>query len=191
MDIGRRSFLKLSSSLGIGLALGEYGFNVSKIEASVSDFKLRDAKEFTSNCTFCSCNCGMVCSVKDGKLINLEGDPDHIVNEGALCPKGAGMSVIPNSDQRIKTPLYRAPGSDKWQEISWDEAFEKIVSKIKDVRDKDWIEKETVDGTEYVVNRCDGLSFLGGAQNNNEECYLFVKMARLLGASFIEHQARL
>lgn len=100
------------------------------------------------------------------------------------------MSVIPNSDQRVKTPLYRAPGSDQWEEISWDTAIEKIAQKVKQVRDDNWIATETIDGQTYTVNRTDAIGILGGAQNNNEECYLMSKMARLLGVSFLEHQAR-
>ncbi|OEF95917.1 hypothetical protein BHF68_11035 [Desulfuribacillus alkaliarsenatis] len=191
MKLKRREFIKLSSATGVGLALVDLGFDVNKVEASTKEFKLEGAKEFTSVCTFCSCGCGMICHEKNGKLINLEGDPDHIINEGALCSKGAAMQVIPNSDQRIKTPLYRAPGSDKWEKISWETAVEKIAKKIIDIRDKHWIDNETVGGQTYKVNRTDALSFLGGAQNNNEECYLFVKMARLLGSPFVEHQARL
>lgn len=192
MQVSRREFIKLSGVVGAGIALSEIGFNVPKIEAATNEFKLKGSKEFTSICTFCSCGCGMICHVKDGKLINLEGDPDHIINEGSLCSKGASMSVVPNSDQRIKTPLYRAPGSDKWQEMSWEQAIEKVASKTKQIRDEYWIEKETDEqGNEYLVNRTDAISFIGGAQNNNEECYLISKLARMLGVSFIEHQARL
>ena len=100
------------------------------------------------------------------------------------------MSAIPNSDQRVQTPLYRAPGSDAWEEISWDEAIEKVANKIKETRDNNWIAEETIGGKTYKVNRTDAISFLGGAQNNNEECYLLSKMSRLLGTAFVEHQAR-
>lgn len=138
----------------------------------------------------------MVCHVKEGKLVNLEGDPDHIINQGALCSKGAAMKATHDSDQRLKVPLYRAPGSDHWQEITWDQAYERLVGKIKQVRDSHWIDKETdkdKDGkeVEHVVNRTDAIGFMGGAQNTNEECYLLTKMARLLGTVYVEHQARL
>jgi formate dehydrogenase major subunit len=101
------------------------------------------------------------------------------------------MGVIPNSDQRVKTPLYRAPGSDKWQPISWDEAITKVAGKIKQVRDKNWIDTERDGDKEYKVNRTDAISFMGGAQNPNEECYLMSKMSRLIGTAYVEHQARL
>ena len=191
MKLSRREFVKLTGALGATLALTELGFDMKTVKASTKEFKLKGSKEFTSICTFCSVGCGMICHVKDGKLINLEGDPDHIINEGALCSKGASMSVLPNSDQRVKTPLYRAPGSDRWQEISWEEAIERIAKKIKQVRDENWIEKDVDGDKEYPANRTEALGFFGGAQNNNEETYTFVKMARALGATYVEHQARL
>jgi formate dehydrogenase major subunit len=101
------------------------------------------------------------------------------------------MRATHDSDQRAKKPLYRAPGSDKWQEISWDEAISKVASKMKQVRDANWIVTEKDGETEVPVNRTDAISFLGGAQHTNEECYLFQKMARTAGSVFVEHQARL
>jgi formate dehydrogenase major subunit len=195
MDLTRRQLLKTFGCAGAGITLTALGLDVREVRAATQDFKLEGAKEYTSICTFCSCGCSMLCHVKDGKLINLEGDPDSVINEGALCSKGASMGVIPNSDQRAKTPLYRAPGSDKWQEISWDEAIDRMAKKMKETRDKNWIDTEKVkdkDGVEkeYKVNRTDALSFLGGAQNPNEECYLFTKFARIMGTDFVEHQAR-
>lgn len=191
MKLKRRDFLKMTAgTAAAGLSLSNLGFNVQPIKAASSSLRIHNAREYTSICTFCSCGCGMICHVSKGKLINLEGDPDHIINEGALCSKGASMSVVPNSDERIKTPLYRAPRSDKWEEISWEKAIEKIANKIKEVRDKHWMTHETVGGQTYKVNRTDAISFLGGAQNNSEECYLFSKMSRILGTPFVEHQAR-
>ena len=192
MATGRRSFLKLSSGVvGTGLALGELGFDVKAVQAAGRAARLKDAKEYTSVCTFCSCGCGLVGYVKDGKLAHLEGDPDHVINEGALCSKGASLGTVPNSAQRVKTPLYRAPGSDRWQEISWDEAVDKLARKIKTVRDANWIATEKDGDKEVAVNRTDAIAFLGGGQNTNEECYLITKMARVFGTPFVEHQARL
>lgn len=192
MKVSRRSFLKTTAAAGAGLSVGSLGFSMQEAEAAVKTFKLDGAREYTSICTFCACGCGMVCHVnKDGKLINLEGDPDHIVNEGGLCSKGASMSVIPNSEERVKTPLYRAPGSDSWQQISWDEAIEKVAKAIKKQRDENWIATESENGKTYAVNRTEAISFLGGAQVHNEECYLMAKMSRLFGTVFLEHQARL
>jgi formate dehydrogenase major subunit len=190
LKLKRRDFLKLVGATGAGLALSQMGFNVGQIEAASNEFKIHGAKEYTSICNFCSCSCGMICHVKDGKLINLEGDPDHIINEGALCSKGAACYEVVNSPERVKTPLYRAPGSNHWEEIGWDEAIDKVARKIKELRDENWIAEETVDGETYPVNRTDALAFLGGAQVNNEECYLFTKMARIMGSPYLEHQAR-
>ncbi len=190
MKLKRREFLKLVGATGAGLALSQLGFNVGRIEAASDDLRTHSAREYRSICNFCSCSCGMICHVKDGKVINLEGDPEHIINEGALCSKGAACYEVANSDQRVKTPMYRAPGSDRWEEISWDAAIEKVAQKIKETRDNNWIAEEKVGDETYAVHRTDALAFVGGAQNNNEECYLFSKMARLLGVSFLEHQAR-
>jgi len=191
MTMTRRELFKATGSVGAGLALTTLGFDVKKVEAATKESKLKGAKEYTSVCTFCSCGCGMLCHVKDGKLINLEGDPDHIINEGALCSKGASMGAVPNSDQRVTTPLYRAAGSDKWQQISWKEAIDKVAGKIKQTRDNHWIASEQDGDKEFAVNRTDAISFLGGAQNTNEECYLMSKMSRMIGTDYVEHQARL
>jgi formate dehydrogenase major subunit len=192
MATGRRSFLKLSSGVvGTGLALGELGFDVKAVQAAAKNTRLKDAKEYTSVCTFCSCGCGLVGYVKEGKLVHLEGDSDHVINEGSLCSKGASLGAVPNSDQRVKTPLYRAPGSDKWQQIGWDEAVDKLARKIKKVRDENWIATEKNGDQDVAVNRTDAIAFLGGGQNTNEECYLMSKMGRVFGTPFVEHQARL
>ncbi len=191
MTFSRRSFLKLTGGAGAGLALVDLGLDVGEVRAAAKKTKLADAKEFTSVCTFCSCGCGLVAYVKDGKLLHLDGDPDHIINEGSLCSKGASLGAVPKSDQRVKTPLYRAPGSDRWQEISWDEAIDQIARKIKATRDATWIATEKDGDHDVPVARTDALAFLGGAQNTNEECYLMAKMGRLLGTPYIEHQARL
>jgi formate dehydrogenase major subunit len=153
--------------------------------------KLDGSTTFTTACNFCSCGCGMVGQVKDGKLINLEGDPDHAINQGALCSKGAAMFATHESDQRVRTPMYRAAGSDKWTQIGWDEALEKIARKVQQVRDANWIATDKDGEVEVPANRTDAIGFLGGAQNTNEECYLYAKMARLLGTPYVEHQARL
>ncbi len=198
MITNRRSFLKILGSVvagaGVGtsgIALGDIGADAKALQSAASQARLLGAKEFTTACNFCSCGCGMVCHVRDGKLLNLEGDPDHVVNRGALCSKGAAMRATHESDQRAKTPLYRAPGGTEWQKISWDEALDKIARKMKEVREATWMETERDGETEVPVRRTDALAFLGGAQNTNEECYLFQKMARTAGSVIVEHQARL
>jgi formate dehydrogenase major subunit len=188
--------LKWAASGGAGIAIADLGLAPAEVHAATKRMKLAGVQEFTTACNFCSCGCGMVAHVKDGKLVNLEGDPDHVINEGALCSKGAAMKATHESPQRLKRPMYRAPGADRWQEISWDEALDKIAHRIKETRDANWIatEKEKdKDGNEveWTVNRTEAIGFLGGAQNTNEECYLYAKMGRLFGTPLIEHQARL
>ena len=187
------------------------------MRAATKDLKLADVSEFTTSCNFCSCGCGMIAAVRDGKLLTMEGDYDHIVNRGALCVKGISMFATHASPQRLTTPRYRAPGSDHWEDISWDDAIAKVAQKIRKTRDENWIATEKVDAPdlsvdrasgdrlqnaphfipheggprEVPVNRTDAMAFMGGAQNTNEECYLFQKAARLLGLAYVEHQARL
>ena len=185
---------------------------------AAQSLKLSDVQEFTTSCNFCSCGCGMIASVRDGRLIAMEGDFDHIVNRGALCVKGISMFATHTSPKRLTTPRYRAPGSDHWVDISWDDAITRVAQKIRKTRDDTWIASEKVDAPKLVVdlqagdarsqsalrfvpqepgqedvpvNRTDAIGFMGGAQNTNEECYLFQKAARLLGLAYVEHQARL
>jgi formate dehydrogenase major subunit len=214
--VSRRNWLKATAGGGVGLALGSL-VDMPAVEAAVQELKLANVSEFTTSCNFCSCGCGMVASVRDGKLLSMEGDYDHIVNRGALCVKGISMFATHTSPNRLTTPRYRAPGSDRWQDISWDEAITKVAQKVRKTRDETWIATEQVDAPELVVdraagdriqsapsfvgqaggprevpvNRTDAMGFMGGAQNTNEECYLFQKAARLLGMAYVEHQARL
>jgi len=188
MEIGRRFYLKVLATGGAGVALDTL---VVPQESRAAEMRLLGAKEFTTVCNFCSCGCGMVGHVIDGKLVNLEGDPDHVVNEGSLCVKGAAAFATHDSKQRLTTPKYRAPGSDRWVEISWDEALDRIAKKLKATRDATWVKTEKAGTEDVPVNRTDALALLGGAQNTNEEAYLWNKFGRLLGTNFVEHQARL
>jgi formate dehydrogenase major subunit len=188
--VNRRDLFRLTASAGAGLALSRL-LDLPTVKAATEKLKVAQVSEFTTSCNFCSCGCGMVASVRDGKLIKLEGDFDHVVNEGSLCVKGMAMFPTHASPQRNKTPRYRAPGSDHWVDITWDDAIDRIARKIRTTRDQTWIATEKVGDAEVPVNRTDALAFLGGAQNTNEECYLFQKAARLLGFAFVEHQARL
>jgi formate dehydrogenase major subunit len=189
-SINRRDWLKLTVSGSAGLALGEL-LDLSTVRAATQKLKLENVSEFTTSCNFCSCGCGMIAAVRDGKLIAMEGDFDHIVNRGSLCVKGISMFATHTSPNRLQTPQYRAPGSDHWEDISWDDAIVRVAQKIRKTRDATWIANEKVGDKEVPVNRTDAIGFLGGAQNTNEECYLFQKAARLLGLAYVEHQARL
>jgi len=215
--VSRRDLLRLSLGGGAGLAVGSL-IDLPAVRVAAQSLKLSDIQEFTTSCNFCSCGCGMIASVREGKLIAMEGDFDHIVNRGSLCVKGISMFATHASPRRLTTPQYRAPGSDHWQEISWDDAITRVAEKIRKTRDATWIASEKVDapklvvdaaagdariesaprfvpqeggGAEVPVNRTDAIGFMGGAQNTNEECYLFQKAARLLGLAYVEHQARL
>ena len=214
-SISRRDLFRLTLGAGSGLAVGGL-LDVRAMRAATADMKLSNVSEFTTSCNFCSCGCGMIAAVRDGKLISMEGDFDHIVNRGSLCVKGISMFATHASPQRLTTPRYRAPGSDHWVDISWDDAIRRVAEKIRKTRDETWIatEKLSVDDLsadrasserlesvprfiphdgprEVPVNRTDAIGFMGGAQNTNEECYLFQKAARLLGMPYVEHQARL
>ena len=214
--IDRRSLLKLGLMGATGLALDGL-LDVPAMRAAAQNLKLSNVSEFTTSCNFCSCGCGMIAAVREGKLVSMEGDYDHIVNRGSLCVKGISMFATHASPKRLQTPRYRAPGSDHWEDISWEDAVDRVARKIRKTRDETWIATEKVDAPDLVVdraegdrlesaprfvphegplgevpvNRTDAIGFMGGAQNTNEECYLFQKAARLLGMSYVEHQARL
>ncbi len=113
------------------------------------------------------------------------------MNEGSLCVKGVAAFATHDSKQRLTTPKYRAPGSDRWVEIGWDEALDKIAKKLKATRDATWVATEKDGDSEFPVSRTDAIALLGGAQNTNEEAYLWNKLGRILGTNFVEHQARL
>ncbi len=190
MTLSRRSWLELAVGGVAGLAVGEI-VDARELDAEARGTKLEGALEVTTACSFCSCGCGIVCHVRDGRIVHLEGDPDHPVNRGALCSKGAAMTGTPTSPERVTAPLYRAPGSDRWQELGWDEAIEKLARKLQATRDATWIASDRDGEAELPANRTEGIALLGGAQSTNEECYLWAKLGRLLGTPYVEHQARL
>jgi formate dehydrogenase major subunit len=180
MDFSRRQFLKLSVSTVSILSTGLH-FDTKKAKATGYTLKLHDATEYPSICHFCSGGCGVIVHVRDGNLVNVEGDPDHPTNKGTLCPKGAALGQVRGNARRITKPLYRAPGKKDWQEISWETAFDKIAGKIKEVRDSTWLP---------ATNSTDAIGLLGSAELDNEECYLMTKFIRTIGSNYNEHQAR-
>ena len=186
----RRDWLRASVGGGIGLALDGL-VDLPAARAAAQDLKLSNVSEFTTSCNFCSCGCGMIAAVKNGELVTMEGDYDHIVNRGSLCVKGISMFATHASPNRLAVPRYRAAGSDHWEEISWQDAVERVAQKIRKTRDANWIATEKLGDADVPVNRTEAIAFMGGAQNTNEECYLFQKAARLMGLPFVEHQARL
>ena len=189
-NVSRRQLLRLATGGGAGLALCGL-IDLSTVRAATQQLKLSNVNEFTTSCNFCSCGCGMIAAVRDGKLIAMEGNYDHVVNRGSLCVKGISMFATHASPNRLATPRYRAPGSDHWEGISWQDAVDRVAQKIRKTRDTTWTATEKLGDAEVPVNRTDAFAFMGGAQNTNEECYLFQKAARLLGTAYVEHQARL
>jgi len=179
----RRQFLKglTTGTVAVG-ALTQAGCG-----PAIPPLKTRGATNTTTVCPFCGVGCGQVVSTLAGKVINIEGDPGHPISEGTLCSKGAAGIQVVNNSRRLQKVLYRKPNGAKWEEKSWDWAFERIAARIKETRDKTF--KTTVDGR--VVNRTEAIACLGGSALDNEEAYLLVKLMRALGLVYVEHQARL
>src|SRR5215470_971383 len=139
--LNRRDWFRNAVGGGVGLALGGL-IDLPTVRAANEKLKLSNVQEFTTSCNFCSCGCGMVAAVREGKLIAMEGDYDHIVNRGSLCVKGISMFATHTSPDRLANPRYRAPGSDRWEEISWENALERIAQKLRKTRDATWIAAE-------------------------------------------------
>jgi formate dehydrogenase major subunit len=188
MDITRRTFIKGLGSGLTALSLSDVILTTSGWAGAVAPAKTKDSQVTTSICPFCGVGCGLIAQTKGGKLVNVEGDPDHPINEGSLCSKGQAVFEVVTSPRRLKKVHYRAPGSDHWEEKPLDWAIQTLAQRIKATRDADFIAKSA---TGVPVNRTETLASIGGAAINNEECYLNVKLARALGIVYLEHQARL
>ena len=187
MDLSRRDFLRLSGASAGGLLLPT-GFAATAMAEGVIFPLHKPVGEVPTICPYCAVGCGMVVGSNAGKVVNLEGDPDHPISRGSLCSKGGTLSQLANSDQRVVKPQYRAPNSDKWEDVEWDWALNQIARKIKDTRDGWFIEK---DAQGRLVNRLEAIAHVGSAAIDNEECSILVKMMRALGLVYIEHQARI
>ncbi len=189
MELTRRGFLKLSGAGAAGVALGSLGLKgMAQAAPELGELAITKAKETTSVCGYCSVGCSLIVHAVDGKVINMEGDPDSPINEGTLCSKGQAVRQIADSPWRITKPLYRAPGAESWEEKDWEWCLDEIAKKTKAARDKGFVEKNK-DGV--TVNRCMNLASVGSAAMDNEECYLYQKWLRSLGLVYIEHQARI
>jgi formate dehydrogenase-N alpha subunit len=172
MDVSRRKFFKICAGGMAGTTAAALGFAPKMALAQARNFKLLRAKEIRNTCTYCSVGCGLLMySLGDGAknakeaIYHIEGDPDHPVSRGALCPKGAGLLDYVHSENRLRYPQYRAPGSDKWQRISWDEAFNRIARLMKADRDANFIEKNEQGVT---VNRWLSTGMLCASAASNE-----------------------
>lgn len=189
MGVKRRTFLKISSATAAGMALSHLKVDLSPEEAYAQEIQIKGAKETKSICCYCSVGCGIIVHTDaKGKVINIEGDPEHPISEGALCAKGASSYQIAVNENRLKKVLYRGPYSDQWKEVSWDWALYKIAANIKRSRDESFMIKN-FDG--LLVNRTNGIASVGSAALDNEECWLYGKFLRSLGLMYIEHQARI
>jgi formate dehydrogenase major subunit len=190
MSLSRRDFLKFGTASAAGVAVGA-GLDLAPVEAAATSLKIREAKVVASVCPYCAVGCGQLIYAKDGKIIDIEGNPDTPHTLGRLCPKGAATIQLSNNPLRPTKALYRAPGADKWEEKSLDWMYEQIAKRYYDTREKHFIEKEkNKDGQEVVVNRLEAIASLGSACIDNEECYLLSKLNRTLGIVYHEHQAR-
>lgn len=194
MQVTRRQFFKLSAASLSGSTLTALGFSPGEALAEVRSFKLERTTETRNTCPYCSVACGLIMySLGDGaknakaEIIHIEGDPDHPVSRGSLCPKGAGLLDFVHSDTRLKYPEYRAPGAKEWQRVSWDWALGRIAKRLKEDRDRDFIAKNELGQT---VNRWTSVGFLAASASSNEAGYITHKVLRSLGVVALDNQAR-
>jgi formate dehydrogenase major subunit len=189
MELKRRSFLAAVAATGTGGFLNEFfGLDLRPTRARARARPAIRGRITTTICPFCSVGCGLLVTAADGKVVNLAGDPDHPINEGATCSKGAALSQISNSDRRLTKVLYRAPGAADWEERDWDWTIRRLARRVKDARDATF---QARDDQGRLVNRTIGVASLGGAALDNEECYSLSKLTRAMGLVYLENHARL
>jgi len=192
MGISRRSFLTTGAAGAIGASV--LGFDLQPLQAQSSALKILRTTQTRSTCPYCSVSCGVIIhTIGDGaknvtpQVVHVEGDPDHPINRGTLCPKGSSLLQDIVNDRRLLKPQVRRPGSDHWEDISWDQAIDEIATRTKALRDRDFIEQ---DNNGKTVNRWESLAFAGGCTDTNEFNYLVVKSMRSMGVTCLENQAR-
>jgi formate dehydrogenase major subunit len=192
MNVTRRDFLKVGTVGGVAATV--FGFDLTPAYAQLRELKIARATETRSTCPYCSVSCGVLIYTLGDKaknvtpqVVHVEGDPDHPINRGTLCPKGASLEQDILNSRRLMKPQVRRPGSDHWEDISWDAAIDEIGRKVKTTRDNTFVEKDAQGRT---VNRCEGMAFTGGCTDTNEFNFLVVKTMRSLGVCYIENQAR-
>ena len=191
MSLSRRDFIKFGGATAAGVAVGSPGIDLGPVEAAATSLKIKEAKVFHGVCPYCAVGCAQLIYTKNNKIIDIEGDPDTPHTLGRLCPKGAATIQLSNNPLRPTKALYRAPGSDTWEEKPLEWMWDEIAKRVKATRDATFVEVEkSKDGADVVVNRTEGLANLGSACIDNEECYLLAKLMRTLGVVYLEHQAR-
>jgi formate dehydrogenase major subunit len=196
MDLNRRSFIKLTAAKLAASSVGALGFSSAGVAlaASVRPFKLTATTETRNTCTYCSVACGIIIySLGDraknarSNIIHIEGDPDHPVNRGTLCPKGSALLDIVHAPTRLKFPKYRAPGSNEFKQISWDFALDRIATLMKQDRDANFVARNAAGTT---VNRWITTGMLAASAASSETAYLTWKVARSFGMLVFDNQAR-
>jgi formate dehydrogenase major subunit len=187
----RRGFLKAGSGAVVASVLG---FDVKSAYAQAKELKIARTTETRSTCPYCSVSCGVIIHTIGDKaknvtpqVVHVEGDPDHPINRGTLCPKGSSLMQDILNDRRLVKPQVRRPGSDHWEDIGWDQAINEIARHIKKTRDESFI---TTDAQGHTVNRVESIAWNGGCTDTNEFNYLVVKTMRSLGLTYLENQAR-
>lgn len=193
MEVSRRTFIKVGLAGGVGASA--FGFNLAPVYAQTQALKISRTSETRSTCPYCSVSCGVIIHTLGDKaknatpqVVHVEGDPDHPINRGTLCPKGSSLEQDILNERRLLYPEVRRPGSDKWERISWDDAINEIARLVKKTRDDTFVEKDDKGRT---VNRCEGIAFTGGCTDTNEFNWLVVKTMRGMGVAYLENQARL
>ena len=192
MDNSRRDFLKIAT---VGsAAVTVFGFDLAPAYAQLRELKIARATETRSTCPYCSVSCGVIIYTLGDRaknvtpqVIHVEGDPDHPINRGTLCPKGSSLEQDILNPRRLTKPQVRRPGKTDWDDISWDDAINEIGHWVKKTRDATFVEKDSSGNT---VNRCEGFAWTGGCTDTNEFNYLVVKTMRSMGVCYLENQAR-
>lgn len=194
MDMSRRQFFRVSGAGLVGSSIAALGFSPAAALAETRNFKLARTTETRNTCPYCSVGCGLIMySLGDNAknvvpaILHIEGDPDHPVNRGTLCPKGAGLLDFVHSPNRLKFPEVREAGSNEWKRISWDSAFERIAKLLKDDRDANF-QRTSADGK--IVNRWTTSGMLAASASSNETGYITHKAFRSLGMLVFDNQAR-
>jgi formate dehydrogenase major subunit len=192
MSISRRTFIK-TTVVGVATA-SAFGFDLAPVYAQTQGLKIDRTTETRSTCPYCSVSCGVIIHTIGDRaknvtpqVVHVEGDPDHPINRGTLCPKGASLEQDIVNERRLTKPQVRRPGSDHWEDISWDDAIRDIGRWVKKTRDETFVEK---DERGFTVNRCEGIAWTGGCTDTNELNYLAVKAMRGMGVCYFETQAR-
>ena len=191
MKVNRREFIQITGATAAGLAVSGLGFDLRPVKAHAQMLKTRYAKETTTICCYCAVGCGAIVHTSkkgDGRVINIEGDPDHVINRGSLCSKGAALAQLVENSERVTDPMYRAPYSTEWKKVSWDWALTEIAKRVKATRDATF---EAQNAKGQIVNRTAGIASVGSADLDNEECWIYQALIRAIGVTYIEHQARI